>query len=242
MTLYVRLCPACASERPLDEDECLQTLESGEACRFPLMDIHPTPVGEASNQAEDPAEASDAVAEPTARDEELAGAESDGFCPNGHAIEPDDVLCLTCGARIGTTNDVPGPQTRAIGDWEIVAELPLASPDAELYLARRLGEEAVHVLRQFQPGMEPDPSLYRVLERLERPDIARLFAHGRDGGRAYEVWEHVEGRTLGEFRHEVIGNLEAIEEIAVLLIRTLSAFEQRGLRHGNLQPAVIRLR
>lgn len=187
MTLYVRICPACESERPLDEDECLHNLEGGEACRFPLMDIHPTPVGEASNWQEDPAEPPDAAAEPTTRDEEPAGTEADGFCPNGHAIEPDDVMCLTCGARIGPANEDKTPRTRAIGEWEIAAELPQASPDADLYLVRRAGEEAVYVLRQFQPGMEPDPSLYGVLERLERPDVARLVAHGRDGGRAYEV-------------------------------------------------------
>lgn len=245
MTLYVRTCPACASERPLDEDECLNTLETGEVCRFPLLDIHPTPAGEAKhakNETAGPAAPSDVATEPTAPDDEPAGTQPDGLCPNGHAVEPDDVLCLVCGARLGSSEEATGPRIKRIGDWKIVAELPLTSPDAEFYLARRTSEEAVRVLRYFQAGMEPDQALYAVLERLERPDVARLIAHSRSDGRAYEVWEHVEGRTLGEFRHEVIGDLDAIEQIAVALIRTLSAFEQRGLRHGNLQPAVIRLR
>ncbi|MDX2308764.1 MAG: AAA domain-containing protein [Hyphomicrobium sp.] len=245
MTLYVRTCPACASERPLDEDECLSALETGQACRFPLLDIHPTPAGavkSAKDNLDGPAEPSDAATEPTARDEELLGTKTDGLCPNGHAVEPDDVLCLTCGARLGCSGEDTGPRTKRIGEWQVVAELPQTSPDADFYLVRRESEDTVYVLRHFIAGMEPDPGLYAVLERLERPDVARLIAHGRSDGRAYEVWEHVEGRTLGEFRHEIIGDLEAIEQIAVALIRTLSAFEQRGLRHGNLQPAVIRLR
>jgi hypothetical protein len=80
------------------------------------------------------------------------------------------------------------------------------------------------------------------LQQLHRPEIARLIDHGRFEGRAFEVWEHVEGRTLGEFRHELIGDPERIEQIAFSLIRALAIFEQRGLRHGSLQPSVIRLR
>src|SRR5690606_27547883 len=72
--------------------------------------------------------------------------------------------------------------------------------------------------------------------------VAGLVAHGRFEGRAFEVWEHIQGRTLAELRQEIAGQADTIEQIAMALIRTLAAFEQRGLRHGNLQPAVIRLR
>ena len=243
MTLYVRVCPACKGGRLLDEDECLNGLESGQPCRFPLLDIHPTPVGDKATGHGESAgrEETSEVAE-TDLDQESTDRSADGFCPNGHAVEPDDVLCLTCGARIGANPEDPGPRARSIGGWPIVAELPQPSADADLYLVRRKDEETVYVLRHFRAGLEPDPSLYAVLEHLERPDVAGLIANGRADGRAYEVWEHVGGRTLGEFSHEATGNDEAIGRVAVALILTLSTFEQRGLRHGNLQPAVIRLR
>jgi hypothetical protein len=123
MTLYVRTCPACATERPLDEDECLNLLETGQACRFPLLDIHPTPAGQAKNANDErggPAAPSDVATDPTARDDEPAGTQTDRLCPNGHAVEPDDVLCLICGARLGSTEEDTGLRTKRIGDWEIV--------------------------------------------------------------------------------------------------------------------------
>lgn len=243
MTLYVRVCPACASARSLDEDECLNTLEAGEACRFPLLYIHPTPVEDKATGHDESAGRTEPVdAAETSDRQEPTAAGSDRLCQNGHAVEPDDVMCLTCGARIGAGQEDPAPRGKSVDGWQIVAELPNASSDADLYLVRRTDEEAVHVLRHFLAGMEPDPSLYAVLMRLERPDVAGVIAHGRTDGRAYEVWEHVDGRTLGEFRHEITGNLEAIKRVAIALICTLSAFEQRGLRHGNLQPSVIRIR
>ncbi|AGK58683.1 serine/threonine protein kinase [Hyphomicrobium denitrificans 1NES1] len=243
--MYVRVCPACGHGRPLDEDECNHILESGEACRFPLLDIHPMPAGQRPAEQVgpiEPVERAEATASGTSQEPPVDGA--DGLCPNGHAVEPDDVLCLTCGARLGANQEPRSPDksARTIGDWQIVAELPPATTDADLYLARREHDETVHVLRHFQTGLEPNQSLYAVLQSLDRRDVGRLIAHGRFEGRAYEVWEHVEGRTLGEFRHKVIHDPDAIEQVAVALIKTLVAFEQRGLRHGNLQPSVIRVR
>ncbi|HEX6002105.1 MAG TPA: AAA domain-containing protein [Hyphomicrobiaceae bacterium] len=245
MTLYVRVCPACSTERPLQEDDCQKVLPSGELCSFPLLDIHPTPAGDAPAAPVEPADA----AEPQAREgTEATGRTAGeiegpgGSCPNGHPVEPDDLLCPTCGVRIGNIQERDGPAHpgRTIADWQIVAELPHAAPDAELFLVRRDGGEEVRVLRHYRTGLEPDPSLYSVIETLGRPDVAALVAHGRFEGRAFEVWEHVEGQTLGELRQELAG--QAAERVAVALIRTLAAFEQRGLRHGNLQPSVIRLR
>ena len=94
MTLYVRVCPACSTERPLQEDDCQNVLPSGELCSFPLLDIHPTPAGDAPAAPVEPAD----PAEPQARE----GAEATGrtageieghpggSCPNGHPVEPDD--------------------------------------------------------------------------------------------------------------------------------------------------------
>jgi primosomal replication protein N'' len=258
MTEYIRVCPDCRTERALHEDVCQHVLPSGEPCSFPLLDIQMTPAGRttAGTAPEAPAEPTDTaapaegeVAEATAETgdevpDETAGR-AVGSCANGHAVEPDDLLCPTCGVRIVGAQEPEGQSNRpgrTIADWQIVAELPHASPDAELFLARRDGVEEVRVLRHYRTGLEPDPSLYSVVETLGRPDVAGLVAHGRFEGRAFEVWEHVEGQTLGELRREITGQADAAEQVAAALIRTLAAFEQRGLRHGNLQPSVIRLR
>lgn len=197
MTLYIRICPACRSERPLNEDECLNIIEPAQECRFPLLDINPSPLRAKDNNPVSPTETIDAANGANGLEQEPKDPKIEGLCPNGHTVEADDVLCLTCGARIVSSLEDTSPVTKHIGGWEIVTELPQSSSDAERYLARRSTEEAVCVLRQFQAGLEPDPALYKVLERLDRADIARLLDHGREDGRAYEVWEHVEGEALG---------------------------------------------
>ena len=229
MTEYIRLCPDCRTERALHEDVCQHMLPSGEPCSFPLLDIQMTPAGQttAGTAPEAPAEPTDAappaegeVAQGTAETgdevpQETAGR-AVGSCANGHAVEPDDRLCPTCGVHIVGAQEPEGQSDRpgrTIADWQVAAELPHASPDAELFLARRDGAEEVRVLRHYRTGLEPDPSLYGVLETLGRPDVAGLVAHGRFEGRAFEVWEHIEGRTLAELRQE-IGQADTIEVAA----------------------------
>ncbi|MGA9766316.1 MAG: hypothetical protein WBQ49_16810, partial [Rhodomicrobium sp.] len=81
MTLYVRVCPGCGSERPLEEDICAHQTEPGRQCAFPLFDIHPTPV-EQHPPEQPPPEPEPPAPQPP---------EPDGpRCPNGHAVEPDD--------------------------------------------------------------------------------------------------------------------------------------------------------
>lgn len=240
MTEYVRLCPRCDTERSLDEDICAHVID-GKACRFPLLDIYPrasstTPDLNAPQDGmheEIPADAAEA-----ANEEAKAGG---ARCANGHTVEAGDVICLECGSSVGETPSPAGESWRICG-WQILAPLPAPTPETELYLARRPDGEDIRLLRFFQAGFEPDPRIYEVLQTLARADVASLVEQGRSEGRAFEIWEHVEGQTLGEFRHELAAGDPRIEEIAKSLIATLAAFERHGLRHGNLQPSVVRLR
>lgn len=259
MTDYVKVCPACKSERPQYEIICQNTLADGICCEFQLFDVGTVPAGSGMTEAPqapyeppigpEPGESSAGTGETSQEDKTPAEAAaatlaSDGTCPACHkTIEPDDAVCIACGNALGPLAEHPQAPERRIGDWIVVAELPAEAPEAELFLVRRAPEDAPSLLRLLSPGVEPDAGIYTVVEGLDHQSIPRLLAHGHADDRVFEVWEHIDGPTLAEIVPELTRRGEReIEDVAGALIGALTLFERRGLRHGNLQPSSIRQR
>src|SRR5258706_12088750 len=159
--------------------------------------------------------------------------------PARGGIMTDDAVCISCGAGLGVVTVPSAPPARSIGDWTIIADLPGGAPDAELFLARRSAGETASLLRLLPCGLEPEASIYSVIESLDHPSIPRLLAHGRSEDRVHEVFEHIEGPTLTEIASDLGRDPEGLEHAAGALIGALTLFERRRLRHGNLQPSVI---
>jgi len=260
VTDYVKLCPACHTERPLHEDVCAGVKADGSPCNFVLMDVMPAPASAAKPQATpglaeetqtgyeagtpsgDAASTAPEPAVPTETGAPTADAAADGTCRSCHAaVEPGDAACLSCGADLGATAEAPKPQRR-IGEWIVVAGLPAATPDAELFLARRTEGESVALLRLLAAGIAPEAGVYAVLAGLDHPGIPHLIAHGRQDDRVFEVWEHIDGPTLAEVAPALAADPNVLEHAVGALIGALTLFERRGLRHGNLQPSSIRAR
>jgi len=158
MTLLVRRCPE-GHERPLSELVCEGLLNDGNVCRFPLHDIFPVPaspdepkgMGERNQDSYEtapPADGPPPTPEAPAR-----------MCPNGHMVDEDDALCLTCGETVATRPPDPDPAIRTIGEWQILAALPGSADDAESFLARASDASETVLLKHYQPGIEPDPSI-----------------------------------------------------------------------------------
>ena len=259
MTDYVKVCPACMSERPQYEIICQNTLADGICCEFQLFDVGTVPAG--SGTAEPPQPPYQPPIEPgrgengagtgeTPQEDKAPPAEAtpklaaDGTCAACHQpVEPDDAVCIACGSALGPLAEHPQVPERRFGDWIVVAELPPEAPEAELFLVRRAPGDAPSLLRLLSRGVEPDANIYTVVEGLDHRSIPRLMAHGRVDDRVFEVWEHVDGPTLAEVAPELLRRGEReIEEVAAALIGALTLFERRGLRHGNLQPCSIRQR
>ena len=256
MTEYVKICQDCKTERPQYELYCEYTREDGMRCEFPLIDAglvlrgmaEPAqtvlaPGGgqeaKANGTHHDAAPAASTPIEPVAAPDPTP----DGTCPSCHAdVEPDDAACLACGTALGLTAPRPQAPERQVADWLIVAELPAATPEAELFLVRRKADDPPSLLRMLPQGVNPDAAIYSVLEAIDHARIPHLLAHGRFEDRAFEVWENIDGPTLAELAPALARNDATIEHVAGALIGALTLFERRGLRHGNLQPAVIRQR
>ena len=241
MTLYVYVCPNCGRERPLSEAICEATTEAAGVCGFPLLDA---PIVEAG-RSERARAAEQSLERATAEDAQAASRK----CPNGHPIEDDQVLCLICGETAPSesaadTADSASPNgtSRYIGDWRLIAPLPEASTEAELFLARADGADAAVLLRYYQRGIEPETAIYPALAALDEAHAAPLLAQGRDDGRAFEVWRYVEGPTLAELAVEIKRAPELLHAVAAQLIAAVAALEEKGLRHGGVKPAVVRAR
>ena len=240
MTLLVRRCPE-GHERPLSELVCEGVLHDGNVCRFPLHDIFPVPATPNEPQGISEREQDCFEAGPPADGPPSPPETSARMCPNGHAVNEDDALCLTCGETVVKQALDSDPAIRTIGEWRILAALPGTADEAEWFLARAEGASETVLLKYYQPGIEPDPKIYPALARLEAA-AAALLAHGRLCSRAFEVWEHIDSQTLGDLRSEFRSNPALLQEVAASLIRTLASFESFGLRHGGLKPSVVRVR
>lgn len=233
------------------EDVCENVLDDGLRCEFSLFEVGLTVFQEAPQPPlEPPGEkpdigtgngGGDTQPDPVAPQPVLAP--NPGHCSACRApVEPDDAVCLACGAVIGALPAETAKAERRVGDWVIVADLPEQSLDAELFLARRKIDEPLALLRRFRSGTGIDAAIYPVLESLQHPSVPRLLEHGQAEDRLYEVWEHIDGPTLAEIAPGLWHDTETLEQVAGTLIGALTLFERRGLRHGNLQPATIRQR
>ncbi len=99
MTDYVKVCPACKSERPQYEIICQNTLADGICCEFQLFDVGTVPAGSGMTEAPqapyeppigpEPGESSAGTGETSQEDKTPAEAAaatlaSDGTCPACH--------------------------------------------------------------------------------------------------------------------------------------------------------------
>lgn len=243
----VRHCPL-GHERPGSELVCEAVLEDGKICRFPLDGILPvtrTPdeTPGSGDRPQDPYEPAPPDVEPPSPPKTPPPPETPArMCPNGHAVDDDDALCLTCGEPMPKSGSDPEPKTHIIGGWQVVAQLPGSGDEAELFLASADGNLEAALLKYYQPGIEPDPQIYPALARLGDGVAAKLLAHDRFEGRAFEVWEQIDSPTLADLRSDFRANPALLQKVAGKLIQILASFESFGLRHGGLKPSVVRIR
>ena len=116
MTSYVKICPDCKSERPQFELICEAVREEGLRCEFPLIEVAALPRSMAEETRPPPtppvgpgeavaggANGEGSADQPAAPQPVAAPAiATDGACAACHApVEPDDAVCISCGAALG---------------------------------------------------------------------------------------------------------------------------------------------
>jgi primosomal replication protein N'' len=230
----IRRCPNCRTERPLTEFYCEGTLE-GHSCHWDLSGVEISEPGITRPPVPIPP-----PPEPTIR-----------ACPNGHAVEPGDLICPICEAPVADEFLQPSPaspvelppeaEPTIIEGWQLKARLTSSSPVRERFIAAHQTDGRRAVLTLYAQGSEPDPAVYDAIRKLCPEHVPEVLATGRWHERFFEVAEELTGGNLSDIdvSPEDTG---VVRQIVDQLGRALNAFSECGLRHRDLRPAVILVR
>jgi primosomal replication protein N'' len=225
----IRFCPNCETERELSELFCEGETEQG-PCGWDLTSVPIRPPGW----------------RPTLTPAEPPGQTAAPRCPNGHSVEPGDLLCPICATDIDNlAAPEPSPpgveEVTVIVGWRLGERLPSNSRVRERFLTVHEESGERGVLTLYNLGSEPDSAVYELLKSLSLDHVPRIMATGRWQERAFEVSEEITGGTLAELGllpDDQQTLLRVVDEIS----RALQSFSECGLRHRDLNPEAIVVR
>jgi hypothetical protein len=232
----IRFCPKCATERSLAEMLCDGTLD-GRPCGWDLSQEPPRQPGWRPARAP----AAEPILAPT------------GLCPNGHSVEPGDLLCGQCGADLvegASLSIASGAQQAAetggaaipsIPGWRTEHRIESDSQVLERFAAVRDEDGQRAILTVYSEGHEPDAEVYEVLRTLDREHVPDLLDTGHWDGRAYELSEDLRGGTLADVGL-LPDDLATLSRIVSEIGSALHALSEHGLRHRDLRPSAILIR
>ena len=238
----IRFCPNCHTERPLSELFCEGAVD-GHRCDWNLLEVPMRAPGwrpAVVVTAEKVTPAIPVVPAPV----------GSPACMNGHPMDADDLICLTCGADPAVTDAAPAaaediPEALAaetvINGWRLLRQVSVSTGFRDRFLAEEEEGDRRAVLTLYHHGAEPDPEVYEAIRRLAFDHVPEIYATGRWNDRAYEVAEELTGGTLADLgivAHDSV----AIRRIVYELGKALNAFNEVGLRHRDLRPSTLLVR
>ncbi len=217
---YIRICPACDSERPVNEMYCQNTIDSG-TCSWLLMNVKQTPVGgsvEILSQAQE---------------------EKKRYCENGHEVEAQDFMCMECGADIQETAITSEEEViQSIDEYTVIETVKTTQATKECFLVKN-DQEEVYFLTLYHENCEPDKAIYNVLQKADVDHVAVIIKTGYWDNRFFEVTERIKGGALDTFDYVDENQIEKlVDEIG----RALRDFSEVGMRHRDLSPQNILIR
>lgn len=223
----IKICPKCKEARPPGEIVCGSGADGGK-CGYPLYDISPVlPV---------PPEEITACAI-------SASSQSDpATCANGHPMEAGEFMCGICGETSAAVPDTAAPLE--IKGWIADATPTREAEEASFFRVSRQnnGISETASLKHYLPGIEPQTALYPALSAIDSDHSTRLIEFGRDGSRAFEIWEHLPLGALDSLAADEKSSPAFLRSLLRELGSALSALHSRQIIHRNLHPANTLLR
>lgn len=217
---FVRLCPACNSERPVQEMYCQNTVNDA-TCSWLLMNVTQTPKGGKVEIENTPV------------------IQNARYCTNGHEVQPNDFMCMECGADIETlTTTHENNNTQQIDEYQIVKSVKTQRTTKECYLVKDAADKEYFLTLYFE-NSEPDKGIYKVLDKMDSDHIATLIKTGEWNGRFFEVSECIDGGSLDELGYL---ELDKIEKLVDEVGRAIHDFSEAGIRHRDICPKNLLLR
>ncbi|TDS14198.1 superfamily I DNA and/or RNA helicase [Maribacter caenipelagi] len=217
---FVRLCPACHSERPVQEMYCQNTVDDT-GCSWLLMNVTQTPKGGKIEIEESPI------------------VKNARHCTNGHEVQAGDFMCMECGADIEV---LPTPEKIAkaqqIDEYQIIKSVKAERTTKECFLVKDAADKEYFLTLYFE-NSEPDKSIYKVLEKMDTDHIATLIKTGDYNGRFFEVSELISDGSLDTLGYLPI---DKIEKLVNEVGRAIHKLSEAGIRHRDICPKNLLLR
>lgn len=130
------------------------------------------------------------------------------------------------------------------GKYEIVESLGQGGM-GEVYLTRHLHLQELRVVKILRQDLATEETAQkrftreaRLATQIKHPNVAILYDFSRlEEGAFYMVWEHIEGKDLGDWIHErgPLPPLPAID-LAIQGLRGLEAIHANGVIHRDISP------
>ncbi len=217
---YVRLCPACNSERPVNEMYCQNTIEDSK-CSWLLMNVKQIPVGGSVEIHDTPLE------------------QIKRYCENGHEVDEHDFMCMECGADIQETTTSPEEEIiQSIDEYTILEAVETTQATKECFLVKN-DQDEVYFLTLYHENYAPDKAIYKALLKADIDHVAALIKTGYWNNRFFEVTEQIKGGALDTLDYIDENQIEKlVDEIG----RALRDFSEAGMRHRDLSPQNILIR
>ncbi len=232
----VRHCPQCNTDRSPTETFCENELD-GNSCGWPLSSESLVLQTIGDQQDSKATEEKDPTLESNLEEEQCTDSI---FCSNGHEMVEGDILCLECNSTIAEDKDDKEVAT-CIGEWKLVRRLSDENSRIERYIAEKSEnhDNKRYIVNIFDSELEPDESIYPLLQKLRSPHVSLFVTSGRSEGRYFQVWEEAFEESLADYisrdEYQSIDIRELVEQIGL----TLNELGDLGIRHRELQPCNI---
>ena len=217
---FVRLCPACHSERPAQEMYCQNTIDDN-ACSWLLMNVTQTPKGGKILIEETPI------------------VNISRHCTNGHEVQAGDFMCMECGADIEV---LPAPEKSAnakqVDEYQIIKSVMAERTTKECFIVKDAADKEYFLTLYFE-NSEPDKGIYKVLDKMDTDHIATLIKTGDYNGRFFEVSERISGGSLDQLGYL---DVDKIEKLVNEVGRAIHDLSEAGIRHRDICPKNLLLR
>ncbi len=183
-----------------------------------------------------------------------------GTKPNGslgstcsyHEVDIETREFVECKGAEGSVTPPKGDASTApresllekVGRFQI-REVLGAGVFGDVYLAYdpRLDREvAIKVLKPDQPNARVLERFFRearAAAKLDHPNIVALHDAGRDGGRFWIAYQHVEGTTLAALTAKHAIDAKTAARIVRSLADAIDHAHERGVYHRDLKPANV---
>ncbi|QDS88793.1 Serine/threonine-protein kinase PrkC [Rosistilla ulvae] len=233
----VKICPKCGHPNDLTEMYCSGEGTTGNGCGFSVATVAATVPNSAGTTVEGPDE-----------DEPQA---DERRCVNGHAMFPDDLVCIECGGDVAseTAEQQPADDASLIfGDrYRVVQTLKQEDDLADRYLVEpTVSNEATDrkdllLCKHYPLGIDRDEEVQSILLSLNSPRCLRLIDVGDRDHRSFEVYESCPHGTIVDLAIESPFEEAFCRDLVDQNSTALNDLQDAGLLHRDLQPKNIGL-